>query len=143
LYIKFPYQVYVGSVFRIQKVLADIVESHFKPAIQNMKENLGEEKVSGIPGLLEEVCMAALEHAKELYAADMKKPAAATPLRGKCPSQVLKRSASSNSNSPIMRKSMVIKSGKKISFAPSFFLSSKYVTGIYFTSTLLANPSLY
>jgi hypothetical protein len=104
-----------------------------------MKENLGEEKLSGSPGLLEEVCMAALEHAKELYAADMKKPAPATPLRGKCPSQVLKRSASSNSNSPIMRKSMVIKSGKKIS-CPFFFPSSKYLTGLYLTSTLLANP---
>jgi len=84
-----------------------------------MKENLGEEKMSGSPGLLEEVCMAALEHAKELYAADMKKPAVAPAMRGKCPSQVLKRSASSNSNSPIMRKSMVIKSGKEMSF---FFL---------------------
>lgn len=99
---------------RIQKVLADIAESHFKPAIQNMKMNLGEENVNS-PGLLEEVCLAALEHAKETYAADKKPPPpplTATVVRGKCPSQVLKRSASSNSiSSPVMRKSMLIKSG--------------------------------
>ena len=129
-------------MFRIQKVLADIVESHFKPAIQNMKENLGEEKLSGSPGLLEEVCMAALEHAKELYAADMKKPAPATPLRGKCPSQVLKRSASSNSNSPIMRKSMVIKSGKKIS-CPVLFSLFKVLHRYLFYLNLTGKSSPY
>lgn len=112
---------------RIQKVLADIAESHFMPAIQNMKMNLaGGEETFATAGLLEEVCIAALEAAKELYLmpprgvaaaaspADMKKPNAATAvmMRGKCPSQVLKRSSSgSTSSSPVMRKSMVIKSG--------------------------------
>ena len=106
-------------------MLADIAESHFKPAIQNMKVNLGEENLR--TGLLEEVCTAALEAAKELYAfpsrgggggisvasiTEMKKPV----MRGKCPSQVLKRSSSSTSSSPVMRKSMVIKSGDKIIF---------------------------
>lgn len=92
---------------RIQKVLAEVSETHFKPAIRNMKINLGEENVNW--NVLDEVCVSALEAAKEIYTgkSDLKKQ-----MRNvRCPNQVLKRSFSGTSNSPVTKKSMLIKSG--------------------------------
>lgn len=90
----------------IQKVLSDIAESHLKPAIRNLKLNLGEENVPATA--LEDICISALENSKELY---QQKLDPKRLNRGKCPSQVLKRSFSGTSNSPVTKKSMVIKSG--------------------------------
>ena len=109
--------------FRIQKVLSDIAESHLKPAIRNLRLNLGEENVPG--AALEEVCISALENAKEVYQqslVDTKLQQRFTNNNinnntisrgGNCPNQVLKRSFSNNSHvsSPVTKKSMVIKSG--------------------------------
>jgi len=92
---------------RIQKVLLEICESHFKPAVRNLKLNLGEENVPY--NVLEDVCISVLESAKELFTPrnDPKRQ-----IRGKCPNQVLKRSFSgTSSSSPQAKKSMVIKSG--------------------------------
>lgn len=91
---------------RIQKIFAEISETHFKPAIRNLKQNLGEENVSST--VLDDVCISALETAKDIYLpkSDQKRL-----IRGKCPNQVLKRSFSGTSNSPVTKKSMVIKSG--------------------------------
>ena len=50
--------------YRIQKVLAEIAESHLKPAIRNLRFNLGEENVPA--AALQEVCISALENAKEV-----------------------------------------------------------------------------
>ena len=48
---------------RIQKIMNEICETHFKPAIRNLKLNLGEENVSATA--LDDICMTALETAKE------------------------------------------------------------------------------
>ena len=68
---------------RIQKVLLEICESHFKPAVRNLKLNLGEENVPY--NVLEDVCISVLESAKELFTPrnDPKRQ-----IRGKCPNQV-------------------------------------------------------
>jgi len=108
---------------RIQKVLSDIAESHLKPAIRNLRLNLGEENVPG--AALEEVCISALENAKEVYQQSLVDTKLQqrftnnnninnnTSRGGNGPNQVLKRSFSNNSHasSPVTKKSMVIKSG--------------------------------
>jgi len=91
---------------RIQKVLAEVAETHFQPAIRNLRLNLGEENVNS--SVLDDVCISALESAKELF---LSRPDPKKQNRGKCPNQVLKRSFSGTSNSPVTKKSMVIKSG--------------------------------
>jgi len=92
---------------RIQKIMNEICETHFKPAIRNLKVNLGEENVSATA--LDDICMTALETAKDIY---LPKSDTKRLIRGKCPNQVLKRSFSgTNTNSPVTKKSMVIKSG--------------------------------
>jgi len=100
---------------RIQKVLAEIAESHLKPAIRNLRLNLGDENVP--VAALEEVCISALENAKDVYQQSL------DPKHHRfnnnnsrvanCPNQVLKRSFSNNSHSSssATKKSMVIKSG--------------------------------
>merc|ERR1719273_807996 len=76
-----------------------------------MKTNLGEENVP--LRILDEVCANILENAKEVF--QSKVDQAKKVIRGKSPGQalqVLKRSSSSTSNSPLMvKKSCVIKSG--------------------------------
>lgn len=91
---------------RIQKVLLEVAESHLKPAIRNLKLTLGDENVPSTA--LEDICISALENSKELY---QPKIDAKRQSRGKCPSQVLKRTFSGTSCSPVTKKSMVIKSG--------------------------------
>ena len=93
-------------MFRIQKVLAEMSETHFQPAIRNLKLNLGEENVNST--VLEDILISALETAKEIY---LPKNDPKRQRSGKCPNQVLKRSFSGASNSPVTKKSMVIKSG--------------------------------
>jgi len=92
---------------KIQSLLNEYLESHFKPAFWNMKTNLGEENVH--VKLLDEVCANILENAKEVF--QTKVEMAKKQNRGKSPGQVLKRSSSSASNSPVSKKSCVIKSG--------------------------------
>jgi len=103
---------------RIQKVLAEIAESHLKPAIRNLRLNLGDENVPG--AALEEVCISALENAKEVYQQTLDPKHVrlnnnnnSNNRVANCPNQVLKRSFSNNSHSssPVTKKSMVIKSG--------------------------------
>jgi hypothetical protein len=98
--------------------LAEIAESHLKPAIRNLRLNLGDENVPG--AALEEVCISALENAKEVYqqTVDPKHVRLnnnnnSNNRVANCPNQVLKRSFSNNSHSssPVTKKSMVIKSG--------------------------------
>ena len=60
--------------------------------------------------ILDEVCANILENAKEVF--QTKVELAKKQNRGKSPGQVLKRSSSSASNSPVSKKSCVIKSGK-------------------------------
>ena len=108
---------------KIQILLNEYLESHFKPAFNNMKTNLGkfilfcsslicshsgEENVH--IRILDEVCANILENAKEVF--QTKVELAKKQNRGKSPGQVLKRSSSSASNSPVSKKSCVIKSGK-------------------------------
>jgi len=50
---------------RIQKILADIADSHIKPAIRNLRINLGDENVPS--SVLEDMCVNALEAAKKIY----------------------------------------------------------------------------
>ena len=59
--------------------------------------------------VLDEVCASILENAKEVF--QTKVELAKKQNKGKSPGQVLKRSSSSASNSPISKKSCVIKSG--------------------------------
>jgi len=92
---------------KIQLLLNQYLESHFKPAFSNMKENLGEENVP--VRILDEVCANILENAKEVF--QTKVEMAKKQTRVKSPGQVLKRSPSSTSNSPVSKKSCVIKSG--------------------------------
>eukprot|EP00092_Neocalanus_flemingeri_P019429 GFUD01021047.1.p1 GENE.GFUD01021047.1~~GFUD01021047.1.p1 ORF type:complete len:406 (+),score=100.38 GFUD01021047.1:169-1386(+) len=92
---------------KIQILLNEYLESHFKPAFRNMKTNLGEENVH--VKVLDEVCANILENAKEVF--QTKVELAKKQNRGKSPGQVLKRSSSSASNSPVSKKSCVIKSG--------------------------------
>jgi len=92
---------------KIQSLLNEYLESHFKPAFWNMKTNLGEENVH--VKILDEVCANILENAKEVF--QTKVEMAKKQNRGKSPGQVLKRSSSSASNSPVSKKSCVIKSG--------------------------------
>jgi len=93
---------------KIQALLNQYLESHFKPAFSNMKENLGEENVP--IRILDEVCANILENAKEVF--QTKVEMAKKQTRVKSPGQVLKRSPSSTSNSPVVpKKSCVIKSG--------------------------------
>jgi len=93
---------------KIQVLLNQYLESHFKPAFSNMKENLGEENVP--IRILDEVCANILENAKEVF--QTKVEMAKKQTRVKSPGQVLKRSPSSTSNSPVVpKKSCVIKSG--------------------------------
>jgi deoxynucleotidyltransferase terminal-interacting protein 1 len=104
---------------RIQKVLADIAESHLKPAIRNLRLNLGDENVPG--AALEDVCISALENAKEVYQQSLEPKHQRLNNNninnnrgGNYANQVLKRSFSNNSchlSSPVTKKSMVIKSG--------------------------------
>ena len=105
--------------------MSDIAESHLKPAIRNLRLNLGEENVPG--AALEEVCISALENAKEVYQQSLVDSKLQqrftnnnninnnTSRGGNGPNQVLKRSFSNNSHasSPVTKKSMVIKSGNK------------------------------
>jgi len=96
---------------KIQALLNDYLDSHFRPAWRNMKTNLGEENVP--LRILDEVCANILENAKEVFQSKIDQ--AKKVIRGKSPGQalqVLKRSSSSTSNSPlIVKKSCVIKSG--------------------------------
>ena len=68
--------------------------------------------------ILDEVCANILENAKEVF--QTKVELAKKQNRGKSPGQVLKRSSSSASNSPVSKKSCVIKSGKKHQHDNSF-----------------------
>jgi len=93
---------------KIQLLLNEYLESHFKPAYRNMKANIGEENVN--IRILDEVCANILENAKEVF--QTKVEIAKKASRSKSPGQVLKRSSSSASNSPlVIKKSCVIKSG--------------------------------
>jgi len=96
---------------KIQSLLNEYLDSHFRPAFRNMKINLGEENVP--LRILDEVCANILENAKEVFQSKIEMAKKIN--RGKSPGQavqVLKRSASSTSNSAlVMKKSCVIKSG--------------------------------
>lgn len=93
---------------KIQAILAQYCETHFKPAIANMKANLGEENVPG--RALDDVCTNILENAKEVYQNKLESPKKLN--RSKSPGQVLKRSISCvSSSSPVAKKSCIIKSG--------------------------------
>jgi len=93
---------------KIQSILAQYCETHFKPAIANMKVNLGEENVPA--RALDDVCTSILENAKEVYQNKLESPKKVN--RSKSPGQVLKRSISClSSSSPVAKKSCIIKSG--------------------------------
>jgi len=95
---------------KIQAILSTYIESHLQPAVNNMKHNLGEENVP--LRLVEDACISILENAKEVYMS--RSPESPKKVnRSKSPGQVLKRSISSvsNTNSPMAKKSCVIKSG--------------------------------
>ena len=112
---------------KIQALLAQYLESHIRPAVANMRRysqttsrsemllyalfsNLGEENVP--VRAADELCISILEHAKEVYQCKQaESPRNNTKHRSKSPGQVLKRSTSSASNSPVAKKSCVIKSG--------------------------------
>jgi len=96
---------------KIQALLNDYLDSHFRPAFRNMKVNLGEENVP--LRVLDEVCANILENAKEVFQCKIDQAKKANRLKSPNQAlQVLKRSTSSASNSPlVVKKSCVIKSG--------------------------------
>jgi deoxynucleotidyltransferase terminal-interacting protein 1 len=51
---------------KIRDVMKEYIHDYFAPAIKNIKDNLGEENVSG--RLLEEICISSIDHAKAMYA---------------------------------------------------------------------------
>jgi len=70
---------------KIQALLNDYLDSHFRPAFRNMKVNLGEENVP--LRVLDEVCANILENAKEVFQCKIDQAKKANRL--KSPNQVI------------------------------------------------------
>jgi len=95
---------------KIQTILNTYIESHIKPAVANMKINLGEENVP--LRVVDDLCINILENAKEIYQSKSAESPKKMNNRSKSPGQVLKRSISTiSTNSPVAKKSCIIKSG--------------------------------
>ena len=95
---------------KIQTILNTYIESHIKPAVANMKTNLGEENVP--LRVVDDLCINILENAKEIYQSKSSESPKKLNNRSKSPGQVLKRSISTiSTNSPVAKKSCIIKSG--------------------------------